>query len=335
MGFVGCIPRFLKAHAGWILTGLSAAGVVGTAVLVAKEAPEARDAMEEEVLSRMKTAVDERYPDHETILTYEEMGEIEEEVQLTLMEKAEIVLPIYLPAILVGAATIGCMFGAQILNVRQQAAMMAAYGTLMAQFDQYRAAIRSEYGEEADKKAYLFSQQEVKRLKNEIREMKKENGPFLYEFASLPGVIFEAKPSQVFNALLHFNRNLVMRGYNTMEELYRFMGIPETCYNKSQAELYGWQEYENEVGWGIAFTDFNFLEYENSKGYTVNIIYSVIPPYELDVDYGFEGEVSNRIYTEYNLELAKAYAEEYGGRKCMADIVKVDKDHICSAMTIL
>ena len=79
-------------------------------------------------------------------------------------------------------------------------------------------------------------------------KLKETHGPFLYEFATLPGVIFEETPAQMSNALMHYNRNCLLRGGNDLAELYAFAGIPESCYDKKEARKYGWQEYENEDG---------------------------------------------------------------------------------------
>jgi len=304
-------------------------------ILVGKEAPEAERKMEIAADNKrgewMESMV---YPDMN--LEPEEYGaQLSENLhnagecpKLTAMEKVKIAAPIYLPAVLTGAGTLACFWGAQIFNVKKQAALVAAYGALAMQFDQYREAIKAEYGEEADKKALEVSRMEVKRLRDEIQKLKDENGPFLYEFSALPGVIFEAKPSQVSNALMHFNRNMTLRGFNSLRELFEFSGIPESCYDKDLAEQYGWQEYENEVDYGARYVDFSYEQVKNQYGRTVNIIRTYVPPYELDVDYGFEGHVEEHLYDGENFGLAEAYAAAIGKNK----IVHVDPEHAVYAL---
>ena len=322
MGFAGCIPRFLKANAGWVLTALGSAGLIGTVILSAKEAPEAKAALIDAEDKKSSEFWTEDYNDNSPVRVIDE-----KDVYLTNWEKVKIAFPIYLPAILTGLGTLGCFWGSQIFNARKQTALVAAYGALAMQFDQYREAIRAEHGEEADKRAFEISQTEARRLREEITKLKEKHGPFLYEFASLPGVIFEARPDQISEALMHYNRNCMLRGGNDLEELYRLVGIPESCYDKKIARQYGWQEYENEAGWAMSYVDFFMKPVTNRYGRTVYIIGSVIPPYEVEVDYGFEGSVENHFFDGYDPELAESYAKEYGE----AEVVQISEARYCYA----
>lgn len=117
--------RFLKKNSSTILTILGAVGVVGTAVMTAKATPKAMELIE---------------------LAEEEKGE-----ELTKREKVAIVGPSYIPAVVVGAATMGCIFGANILNKRSQAALMSAYVLLDATYKEYKNKVKELYGESGDK----------------------------------------------------------------------------------------------------------------------------------------------------------------------------------------
>lgn len=322
MGFFGCIPRFLKANAGWVLTALGSAGLAGTVILTAKEAPKAEEAIGIAASEKISAWIDENHLD---AVDLSKIDEFPEETELSFWEKTKIAFPIYIPAILTGAGTLACFWGAQIFNVKKQAALVAAYGTLAMQFGQYREAIKAEYGEEADKKAYEVSQMEVKRLRKELEKLKEENGPFRYEFATLPGVIFETTPKQISSAFMHFNRNMMMRGYGNLAELYMMAGLPESTYDVKDASEYGWTEYENEVNFGSAYTDFDIQQVKNRHGRDVRVINPVVPPFELEVDYGFEGDVEEHLYSGYNPAMARAFAEEIGED----ETIKVDSDWEC------
>lgn len=306
MGFVGCIPRFLKAYGGWVLTALSSAGLVGTVILAAKEAPKAQT----ELIIAQQEKVEEwveKHPDMD-VEVWEDIPK--EERELTLLEKAKVVAPVYLPAILLGTGTLACIFGAQIFNMKKQAALVSAYGMLAAQFDQYREAIKAEHGEEADRRAYEFSKKRVQNLEEEIQRLKEENGPYLYGIATLPGVIFEAKPVDIQEAIYHFNRNLALRGDAGFDELYRFIGIPETAYDEALAASFGYNEYLSEVNYGMRTADFIFESVVAKNGKMVHIIVPVIPPYRIayintDCDWD---ENDPESYPDYNPKRAKELA---------------------------
>ena len=321
MNFIGCIPRFLKAHAGWILTGLGSVGLIGTAILTAKETPKAEAAVLEAENEKQSEFWTGDYADDSVIRVVDE-----KDVYLTFWEKTKVAFPYYIPAILMGAGTLACFWGSQMFNARRQAELIAAYGALTVQFDQYREAIRAEHGEEADRKALEVSRMETKRLREEVARLKKENGPFLYGIATLPGVIFEAKPVDIQEAMSHFNRNLVLGGENNLDELYRFIGIPESVYNADDAEDYGWNQYEDEVDWGIAYVDFGLETVISKSGKMVHIISPSVPPYKIA---GWQDGVSScdRIYEGYNPDRAKKLAESVVDD---CGLTKIDHVKICA-----
>lgn len=301
MGFFGCVPRFLKAHAGWVLTALGSAGLVGTAVLVAKEAPEAEEAISIASSEKISAWIDENHLD---AMDLAKLDEFPEETELSFWEKTKIAFPIYIPAILTGAGTLACFWGAQIFNVKKQAALVAAYGTLAMQFDQYREAIKAEYGEEADKKALEITQREVRRLKAENARLAAENAPKKYMLASLPEVIFEAKPEFMSKTFMLLNRNLLVRGSMNLLEEYKAFGIPEECYDTCEAENYGWEPYENEVSWGSAYVDYCVDPIETKSGEEVYLVSTYISPFCLGLDYGFQDGSLNNILPGYNFQAA-------------------------------
>ena len=311
MGFVGCIPRFIKDHLNWILSGLGCAGLIGTNVLTAKAAPVAKEALWKASadkiaknlpgmdISEVYTAIDDEY------LVPEE---------LTLWEKTKVLAKHYWPSALTGLGTIGCIVGGQMVSTKQIAGLVAAYGTLAMQFDQYRGAIRDEYGEEADKKALILAQAELKRTKALMAEMAAKNGPFLYGMAWMPGVIFEAEPRDVENALMHWNRNLCLRGCNDLAELNEFLDIPKMCWDEKEYEQYGYNQFEDEVKYGVGYVDFEVFELETPNG-PVKILYTPsVTPYRLDIDYSFEGDPTDpkNVCPMYNMPLAIERAKKIG-----------------------
>ena len=119
------VQEFIKRNASTILTYAGAAGVVATAVMVAKETPK--------VSKLLETAKENK-------------GE-----ELTKWEKVKIAGPIYAPSIITGAATIACIFGSNILNKQHQASLMGAYALLDSSYREYKKKTEELYGEEAGK----------------------------------------------------------------------------------------------------------------------------------------------------------------------------------------
>lgn len=117
---------FLKQHSSTILTVMGAIGVGATAVIAVKDTPKALQILEE---------------------AKQEKGE-----DLTVKEKIVTAGPVYIPAIAVGVSTIACIFGANTLNKRNQAALMSAYALLDQSYKDYKRKVGDIYGEDADKR---------------------------------------------------------------------------------------------------------------------------------------------------------------------------------------
>ena len=123
-----------KHHSPTILTCLGAVGVVATAVLAVKATPKALEVLE--------TARDEKGED------------------LTMLEKVDVAGPLYFPAALTGVATLACIFGADAINKRRQAALLSAYTMLDRTYKGYKRKVRELYGEEVDTKIQEELEQE-------------------------------------------------------------------------------------------------------------------------------------------------------------------------------
>lgn len=117
---------FLKRHSSTILTVMGAIGVGATAVIAVKDTPKALRILDE---------------------AEQEKGE-----ELTVKEKIITAGPVYIPAIAVGVSTIACIFGANALNKRNQAALMSAYALLDQSYKDYKRKVGDIYGEDADKR---------------------------------------------------------------------------------------------------------------------------------------------------------------------------------------
>lgn len=107
-----------------ILTCLGAAGVIGTSVLTAKATPKAVALLQE--------------------------AEVEKGEALTTVEKVKVATPSYIPSIVMGAATIACIFGANTLSKRSQASLASAYALLERSYREYQNKVKELYGEEGE-----------------------------------------------------------------------------------------------------------------------------------------------------------------------------------------
>lgn len=95
-------------HTSTVLTCLGGIGVVATSIMAIKATPKALELIEE---------------------AKKEKGE-----ELSKWETVKVAAPKYIPAMMTGVATIACIFGANVLNKRQQASLISAYASLFFLF---------------------------------------------------------------------------------------------------------------------------------------------------------------------------------------------------------
>lgn len=153
---VNVSKSFLKRNASTILTCLGAAGVIATSITAVKATPKAEMLLRE---------------------AEEEKGE-----NLTTLEKIQTAGPAYIPSLLIGVSTIACIFGANVLNTRQQATLMSAYGLLETSYKEYSKKVKELYGEEADNNV---KEEVTKEHYTEIPETIPEGKQLFFDFKTL------------------------------------------------------------------------------------------------------------------------------------------------------
>ena len=191
---VNASKLFLRKNAPTILSTIGGVGVVATAVMAVKATPKALELIER---------------------AEEEKGE-----KLTKLEVVRKASVVYIPSVLVGAGTIACIFGANVLNKRQQAALMSAYALLDSSYKEYKAKTVELYGEDADNKV----KDEIAKDKYEEATVQGDGEMLFYD--SFSGQYFKSTLANVNNAEYQINRDLVMRDYAMVNEFYDYLGIP-------------------------------------------------------------------------------------------------------------
>lgn len=137
--------------ASTILACVGAAGVVATAISAARAGSKALKVLEE--------------------------AEREKGEELTKVEKIKTLTPVYLPTAVIGLSTITCIFGASILNKRQQAAISSAYALVNNSYNRYRDKVEELYGEEA---AEAVNAEVIRDIYDEYDEFMLEEGELLF-----------------------------------------------------------------------------------------------------------------------------------------------------------
>ena len=192
------LKMFVKKNGPTILTCIGSIGVVVTSVMAIKATPKAIVLLED--------------------------ARAEKGDDLTKFEKVMVAGPTYIPTIIVGASTIACVFGANILNQRQQAALMSAYALLDSTYKEYQSKV-----------VYLYSEEADSRVKKEIAKDKYlgddkliDNDALFYDEFS--GRYFESTNAKVLKAEYKTNKKISDHGGACLNDFYCALGLEPTKY---------------------------------------------------------------------------------------------------------
>lgn len=240
-----------KTNVPYILGGFGCIGVMATTIMAIQSTPKALELLED---------------------AEKEKGE-----DLSKWETVKTAGPVYLPAVITGIATIGCIAGAVILSERQQASLISAYGLLNESYMKYQRKVIENFGEDAHTDILKAIAEETKPvnitadnyfgISNQgMAEDFSEPKLFYEEFS---GRYFEAPLEQVLLAEYHVNRNMALGALILLNDFYEFLGLERT-------------DYGGEVGWYINddyfWIDFNHRKVVMDDGLECYIIESVFPP---------------------------------------------------------
>lgn len=234
---------FIGRNGSTILTGMAGVGLIATAVFTAKATPKA--------MTRVENA-------------REEKGE-----ELTKLETAIAAAPAYIPPILTGVATLACMFGANVLNKRQQASLMSAYALVDNSYREYKKKVEELYGEGSNQKV----QAEIAKDKYEESDLEPEDGMKLF-YDEFSGRYFESTIEKVQRAEYEINRDLNMQCYATLNDFYDYLGLIPI----DGGEDLGWSADMNAEYYWQSWIDFIHHDVVMDDGLEVTIITMVIEP---------------------------------------------------------
>lgn len=234
---------FFNRNASTILTCVGGVGVVATSIMAVKATPRALQLIEEAKAQK---------------------GE-----KLTKLETVQVAGPVYIPSVLIGASTIACIFGANALNRKQQAAIMSAYALLDNSYKEYQTKVNELYGEDADEQVTA----ELAKDKYENTDISVNDGKQLFydEFSER---YFEATMEHVLAAEYELNHFLARDCGVYLNEFYDMLGIELVDYG----DYLGWSSFEIvETQW-YCWVDFFHQEVVMDDGLKCTIISMGIEP---------------------------------------------------------
>lgn len=233
--------EFLTKQLPKIIGGVAIAGVAVTSFLLGNETPIALKKLEEAKKEKGK---------------------------LTKMEVVKVVAPCYIPAIVTGVGTVGCIAATMILSGKAKTEVATACASLNEYYREYRNEVIRRYGEEVDNDIMMSIYRDncevhIKGLDEPDKKV------IFYDIFSDRSV--EMYEREIMDAEYHLNRNFTMRGYASLNEFYEFLGLEPT----DDGELLGWSMTD-----GYTWIDIehkSMMEHDDNGTEIYEIVYIICP----------------------------------------------------------
>lgn len=221
------VGNWIKRNGSTILTCFGAGGMIATVILAVKATPKAMRACTDAQVEKGRN-------------------------QLTKLEIVRTAAPAYIPAAATGIGTLACIFGANALSRRQQAAMASAYAALASAFEGYRQKVDDICGPGTDAMIEKAIEQE-KQDEEDDRPPWDEIQTFYLECNGVAPKLFERTMEQVFRAEYEANRIFILKGKLTLNEFLQILDLPAV----ENGDSVGWEAYIGETQYGYRWIDFN------------------------------------------------------------------------------
>lgn len=204
--FVKTIGKFIGKNSPTILTGMCIIGFGTAVVYSAKKAPEAKE--------KLDKAKEEKK---------EESGE-----DLTVIETAKVLAPIYWPVAALMVVSTACGISANTINIKRNAALASAWAIADTTLTEYRKEVVNEIGERKEEKV----RQKVVEAKQQIVGDPVDDNIFYTNlgstlcFDAMSGRYFMHDIDSIKRAINNLNFRMIDEMYISLNDLYYELGLP-------------------------------------------------------------------------------------------------------------
>lgn len=237
------IPDWLKRNASTILTCIGAGGFIFTVIDAVRQTPKAMKRIEGE--------------------------------KLTKKEIVKRAAPCYIRSAITGVASLGCFFGANVLDRHQISELNASLLGAQSFIGACRARTKDIFGEGGLKAV----DKAVDRDDDTPWEEKKT---FYIELGGV-GIPFEATENEILQDFYWFNRKFAEEGFVTEYDLAGMLGILKHMPPKDPDKApFGWDQYIDKVCYDSQWVDYIETPVTDDDGFTRIVITLPVEPHSLN-----------------------------------------------------
>lgn len=237
--------RFLRKNAGTLLAIGASVGVVLTAIETGKAT----------IKAEKLVALNKDVPEY------------------SMKEKVKDCWQFYIPAAVLGAGTIGCIIGSNVLSRKEIASLSAAYMALGKSYQQYRRQVAERVGGEEEKDILAAAQR------------KEEASPASSEkvlcYEPISKRYFHATETELLGAFYETNRDFTENGYVALNDFYGYLNLDFVPALNDR----GWSvDYFAEM-WDNYWINFSYVKQHTDDGLEVYYVSAFQEPIEDYLNY--------------------------------------------------
>ena len=260
----------LKKYSPEILVGVGIVGGVASAVLACRATLKVND-----IVSESKTNIDKIHTATEKGVTEAgqtyDVEDSKKDLTIVYVQTGLKLAKLYAPAVLLGAASVGCILTSHNIIHKRNVALAAAYTAVDTSFKEYRGRVVERFGKELDKELrYDIKAKEVEETvvdeNGETKTVKKvvevahpseysdyarcfDDGCAGWEKDAEHNLFFLRQQQNFANDLLQ------KQGYLFLNDVYKMLGIPVT----QAGQAVGWM-YDENCPNGDNYVDFGIYD---------------------------------------------------------------------------
>ena len=263
----------IKKHSPEILAVAGGVGVVASAVMACKATLKVNDILDDAKNTVEKIHEVREMPEMVDKYT-EEDGK--KDLAIAYIQTGVKLIKLYGPSVLLGAASLGCIFTSHKILRKRNMALAAAYATVDRGFKEYRNRVVERFGKELDRELkYNIRAKEIEEVvvnedgtQTSVENTVEAVDPNVYsEYARFydDGCLGWSKSSEDNLYFLkcqqnHANELLQAKGHLFLNEVYDMLGIPRT----KAGQVVGWV-YDKDNCTGDNFVDFGIYDLYNER----------------------------------------------------------------------
>ena len=263
----------IKKHSPEILAVAGGVGVVTSAVMACKATLKVNDVLDDAKNTIEKIHEVREMPEMVDKYTEEDS---KKDLAIVYIQTGVKLIKLYGPSVLLGTASLGCIFTSHKILRKRNMALAAAYATVDRGFKEYRSRVVERFGKELDRELkYNIRAKEIEEVvvnedgtQTSVKNTVEAVDPNVYsEYARFydDGCLGWSKSSEDNLYFLkcqqnHANELLQSRGHLFLNEVYDMLGIPRT----KAGQVVGWV-YDKDNCTGDNFVDFGIYDLYNER----------------------------------------------------------------------